>query len=263
MADHIEERRDQLELLRSLPADNSTEKIDALWQQIIAFKFAEGDVAQSRSRRVQAEASREKAEQEAAEATRRLCEGLKVNADKMLGDAEALKIEATQILEEAKAEFARAQKATRNAEAEQDRIIAEAKQKAQEIMDQTRMTAQQEGTDLRRQALKEIKAVLSRIDAIRMATDEELETQRIFTNIAKLKATTLPTMAEVAYETGDGAVAPSSAPGNGASSQVTDADGATKQATVVTAKAPSNGRSEASIDKSAKASSGKGTAKRT
>jgi len=46
--------------------------------------------------------------------------------------------------------------------------------------------------------------VLGRVDSIRLATDEELETQRIFTNIARLRATPESVMAQTNHD-GDGA----------------------------------------------------------
>ena len=52
---------------------------------------------------------------------------------------------------------------------------------------------------MRRQALREIKATLARIDMIRAATDEELEAQRIFTNIVRMKANTPLSMFNPSY----------------------------------------------------------------
>ena len=63
-------------------------------------------------------------------------------------------------------------------------------------MDQARLAAQRECTELRHQALQEIKAVLGKVDSIQVATNEELETQRIFTNIARIKATPASVMAQ-------------------------------------------------------------------
>ncbi len=53
MADN-DDKMDQLDLLRTLPTNDATEKIDALWQQIMTYKFADGDLSEARSRRAQA-----------------------------------------------------------------------------------------------------------------------------------------------------------------------------------------------------------------
>ena len=61
--------------------------------------------------------------------------------------------------------------------------------KGQEIIDGANEIAQRETTELRRDALKEIKAVLTRVETMKSTADEELETQRVLTNISKIKAT--------------------------------------------------------------------------
>ena len=103
-------------------------------------------------------------------------------------------------LQQAEVERSRAREATKEAEDARERIVAEAKQKSQEILDRARLAAQQECTELRQEALKEIKAILTRVETIRAATGEELETQRIFTNIAKLKATSTAMLAQPSHQ---------------------------------------------------------------
>lgn len=78
---------------------------------------------------------------------------------------------------EAEAELARVRQMKSEAEQGRDRIIAEAQRKGQEMLEQARMAAQRECTELRRAALEEIKAVLARVETIRAAADEGLETQ--------------------------------------------------------------------------------------
>ena len=63
MADRVEEEKEQINLMGSLPFQEPGDRIDALWRQIMVYKaFAEGDLSESRSRRAQAETAREKAE---------------------------------------------------------------------------------------------------------------------------------------------------------------------------------------------------------
>ena len=50
------------------------------------------------------------------------------------------------------------------------------------------MAAQHESTELRGQALKDIKNILTRVEGMRAAVTEEMESQRILTNVAKLRA---------------------------------------------------------------------------
>lgn len=167
--------------------------------------FAEGDLSESRSRRAQAETAREKAEEENVEATRHLVDGLRGEADRKNREAEGLRAEATRVLQQAEAERARAKDEVKEAARTRDRVVAEAQQKAQEILDQARASTQRECTELRRQALGEIKAVMGRVENIRAATDEELEAQRIFTNVAKLKAASTSLLSETGIGLEDGA----------------------------------------------------------
>ena len=82
-------------------------------------------------------------------------------------------------------------------------MLAEAEEKAQKIVDKARTATQEEVSELKRRALEEIKGVMARVDSIRVAAEEELETQRILTNIAKLKATSTSALAEIAGQNDD------------------------------------------------------------
>ena len=195
MADSPEEQN--ANLLHSLPVDNPDDRVDALWRQIMLYKaFTDTTLTDAKARRAEAEAAREKAEQEAAEATRRLCEGMMSEADSKLKETVRIEAEAARVLRQGVEERARATAAMKESEDARERIVAEAKQKAQEIIDRARMAAQLEGTELRRQALGEIKSMMGRIEAVRAATDEELETQRVYSHVAKIKSTSTSLVVE-------------------------------------------------------------------
>ena len=68
-----------------------------------------------------------------------------------MGEAERLKTETANLLSEAQAERDRAREETKRAERDAERVVSEAREKAQELLDQARLAAQQESTDLRRQ----------------------------------------------------------------------------------------------------------------
>ena len=189
MAKNVDRTEEQIDLLRSIPLDEQPEKLDALWRQLMVFKtFAEGDLSETRSRRAEAEAARERAEEETVESTRRLYENLKSEAARKLDEVERLKEEATRAIDQAEAEKVSAREAKKDARKAAESLLAEANQQAREILDRARSDAQMEGVELRRQALLEIKTILSRIETVRTATDEELETQRIYTNVARIRS---------------------------------------------------------------------------
>jgi hypothetical protein len=192
MPEEHEEGKEPLVLLQSFPLDEHTaeeEKIESMWRQMMVYKaFADHDLSESRARRAEAEAVRERAEQEAFVNTQAHCEQLKAEAETERAQARKEREKAAEANRQAEQAFAKARETIAQAERDRDKMIATAEKQAQEIIDKARATAQQESTELRRQALKEVKSVLSRVETMRAAANEELETQRILTGVAKLKA---------------------------------------------------------------------------
>ena len=186
------------DILRSYHLDDvSEENVDALWRQLLVYKtFADNDVSGARARRVEAEATREQAQVEAIRSTQLMCARMKSEAELELQEASKVREKAHIALEDAHAEIEKSKEAKVQAEKERQKIIAEAQKKAQEIIDASQEIAQRETTQLRRQALTEVKAIMSRVQDMREAADEELETQKILSNIAKLKATSRWVMTE-------------------------------------------------------------------
>ena len=192
MSEEAREVKDQLELLRSYPMDDSVEqeKVDAVWRQLMVYKsFSEGDLSDAKSRRAQAEAAREQAQLEALRTTQLLCAKMKTESAMELQEARKFKAEAESYKEEAHVEFSKAKGFLEQSKKEVKDHTAEAQKKGQEIIDGANEIAQRETTELRRDARKEIKAVLSRVETMKSTADEELETQRVLTNISKIKAT--------------------------------------------------------------------------
>jgi dsDNA-specific endonuclease/ATPase MutS2 len=183
--------KEQLDVLRSFSEEGSTEeKVEALWRQLLVFKsFSEDDLAQARSRREEAEAAREQTQMEAVRTTQLLCARMRTEAEIELQKAQQTAAEAAKAKQEVEAELNRLKEARAALDREKEQIIAEAENRAEEIVANGRAKAQHETTELRRQALAEIRTILSRIENMREAASEELETQRILTNVAKLKAT--------------------------------------------------------------------------
>ena len=89
------------------------------------------------------------------------------------------------------------------ADRDRDQIVAQAQKEAQEVLDQARAEARQETTELRRQAFKEIKTILTRVENMNSAVNEELETQRILTNVAKLKVSPKWMLSELTGDTAE------------------------------------------------------------
>ena len=192
MSEEAKEVKDQLQLLRSYTIDDSVEhdKVDAIWRQLMVYKsYSEGDLSDAKSRRAQAEAAREQAQMEAIRTTQLLCAQMKSEAAIELQDVRKVKVEAESYKEEAEAELAKAKDFLQESKKEVKEHIAEAQRKGQEIIEGANEIAQRETTELRRNALKEIKSVLTRVETMKSTADEELETQKVLTSISKIKAT--------------------------------------------------------------------------
>jgi vacuolar-type H+-ATPase subunit H len=193
MPEEHDDNKEPLVLLQSFPLDEHTaeeEKIESMWRQMMVYKaFADHDLSESRARRAEAEAVRERTEREALANTQALCVKLRDDAESERMEARREYENAAETNRKANEAFAKAKEAVAQAERDRDKMIASAEKQAQEIIDTARAAAQQETTELRRQALKEVKSVLSRVETMRAAANEELETQRILSNVAKLKAT--------------------------------------------------------------------------
>ena len=204
MPDHGDKTRDNLELMHPLAADDSTEeKVEALWRQLMIYKsFSNNDLSESKARRAEAEVARERAELETVRTTKMVCDRMRSDSERALEEARHANTEASEALRKAKSELSRVSEIRADLDRERQKVVNEAESTAHEIVDQARATAQKEATELRRQALKEIRTVLTRVEDMRSAFSEELETQRMLTNVAKLNASARRLWAE-AGELGD------------------------------------------------------------
>lgn len=198
MAEELKDAKAQLDLLRSIPLDGPTdEKVETIWRQLMINRsVSSDDLAEAKARRAEAEVAREQAEKDAINTAQAVAGGLKAEAERELTEAKRIAEEARHTRQGIEAELDRLKVKKADAEKERDQVIAEAQKSAQEIIDQARAAAQRETTELRGQALKEIKTVLTRVESMRASVNEELEIQRILTNVAKLRANSRAVISE-------------------------------------------------------------------
>ena len=110
MAEENSTAREQLEALRSLPLDDSSEeKVDSLWRQILVYKsFAETDLSEAKARRAQAETAREQAQMEAVRATQLQCARMRTDAEASLREANSIRSEAGKVKSHVETELEKA-----------------------------------------------------------------------------------------------------------------------------------------------------------
>ena len=82
-------------------------------------------------------------------------------------------------------------------------IIVRAEEKARELVESTRASARDQTTELRRQTLRDIKSIMGHIQEMGAAATEELETQRILTNVAQMRVSAKRVEGETADQDDD------------------------------------------------------------
>jgi len=158
---------------------------DEVWKQAATLReVLRDEETRTHRRRSEAEAARRAAEEQVLDATRQVCEQIRGRAEQELLAAEEARAEAERVL------------AASTAQAQQLKAEADAKlrraQEAQEQVETAIIEAKREANDIRdrmrRQAADEIREMLTDIEALRSAARQELETQRIVTETARIRA---------------------------------------------------------------------------
>jgi len=170
---------------RPNPAPARVRETDEVWSQAATLRdVLRDEEARTHRRRTEAEAARRAAEEQVLDATRQVCEQLHTRAQQELAAGEEARAEAERVL------------AVATTQAQQLKTEADAKlrqaQEAQQQVETLIIEAQREANDIRdrmrRQAADEIRDMLVDIETLRSAAQQELETQRIVTETARIRA---------------------------------------------------------------------------
>ena len=158
---------------------------DEVWKQASTLRdVLRDEETRTQRRRVEAEAARRAAEEQVLEATREVCEQIHARAEQELRAAEEARAEAERVLTVAAAQ-------AQQMKTEADAKLTRAKE-AHERVEAAMIEAQREANDIRdrmrRQAADEIREMVQDIESLRTAAQRELETQRIVTETARIRA---------------------------------------------------------------------------
>lgn len=196
--------------LSSLPTDNAS--AEAAWRQALLLReLSRDERVTARKRRAEAEAAKEYAENEAITATKQLCSELQTQsrmklqeAEDTLGEAERVRGDADayviRVQTNIDAEFANAQKIRGDAEAYSEEVQGSARVAAEALMEQTRAGADEMASRMRRETAEDIRKILTDVEVARASAEDELETQRILTETARVRAFSHGLAAENAAE---------------------------------------------------------------
>ncbi len=184
--------------LSSLPTDNAS--AEAAWRQALLLReLSRDDRVVARKRRAEAEAAKEYAENEAITATKQLCSELQAQARMKLQEAEDTLIDARRVKSNAEAsesrvnsnittELADAKKIREDAESYSEEVQNSARVAAEALMTQTRAGADEMASRMRMETAEDIRKILTDVEVARASAEDELETQRILTETARVRA---------------------------------------------------------------------------
>ena len=210
MAQQRKNKASVLSSLSSFPTDNSS--AEAAWRQALLLReLARDERVVARKRRSEAESARAQAEHEAITATKQLCAELQSQArmklqqaEDTLAESERLKADAhansDRMIEKAGNELVIAQAARAESEEYSEEVQANARAAADALLAQTRTGAEEMSSRMRRETAEDIRKILTEIEMSRAAAEDELETQRILTETARVRAFSHGLAAESAEE---------------------------------------------------------------
>ena len=184
------DREQQPDSLPALSMEVSRERVESLWRQAMAQKSsARSDLSAARANRSKAEMERQRNSNQALEATREACRDLIQQAEHQLAKAKQAESQAEQILAGAEQEATKAQVLRQEVEEYRQRIMTETQEDSQRVREEARESALRESAEIKRHVTYEVQCMLSEIDTMRAAAQEELETQRIYADAASIQAT--------------------------------------------------------------------------
>ena len=159
------------------------------WEEAVAYDVTmENQLARAKSERALAEIQRQRIAREILEATKEVCEEILTDGKLALDSARRMEADAAKKLGDSQWELEEAQRERNEAETYRDKVIAEADQRVADIVDRARANAERECLDLKQRASLEAKRILDQAELMRAAIQEELETQKIYTETAQMKA---------------------------------------------------------------------------
>lgn len=174
------------------------------WEEAVAFDVTiENQLAKAKADRSLAESERQRIAKEILDATKDVCKEIITDGKRALNRAKTMEAEAQNKHSDSQAELEQARAIRAEAEGYRDKIIAEAYQEARDFLDQARSVTEKECLELREQATQEAKRILGQVEIMRAAVQEELETQKIYSDAARIKANSHELLSKLREMTSD------------------------------------------------------------
>lgn len=170
------------------PKDNYSDTV--LAHALLISAGARDELTQAKAVRAEAEKRREEAEAEAARVLDELFAEANLRAQKLMERAKAVKMEAEADRAKARQEIEDATAARLEAETRCQQIEAEARENAEKIVQEALQQADIKAAELKRRAEEEVRKLLVDAATTHATAQEELETQRILADAARIEART-------------------------------------------------------------------------
>jgi len=168
------------------------------WEEAVAFDLTvETQLSKAQASRGQAEIERQRVAGEILEATREVCHEIAADARQALESARRMEIDAVRKHLEAESALKQAESAKADAASHAEMVIDRARQDAAQIMERTRVNAEKEAEEISQRTTLQSRKILVQVETMKPAAQEEMETQRIYTQVARLKAESLESLSEV------------------------------------------------------------------
>jgi len=163
------------------------------WEEAVAFDVTiENQLGKAKADRSLAESERQRIAKEILDATKDVCKEIITDGKRALNRAKTMEAEAHNKHSDSQAEL------------EQARTIrAEADQEARDFLNQAMSVTEKECLELREQATQEAKRILGQVEIMRAAVQEELETQKIYSDAARIKASSHELLSKLREMTSD------------------------------------------------------------
>ena len=168
------------------------------WEEAVAFDVTmENRLVRAKASRSLAERERQRIAGEILEATKEVCEEIIAEGQRAMDRARQLESQAVQKYKESQGELEQAQALRVESEGYREKIMAEVEREAKEALDRARASAEQACLELKECASLEAQRMLDQAEMMRAAVEEELETQRIYTETARLKTENQEVLAQI------------------------------------------------------------------
>ena len=158
------------------------------WEEAVAFDVTvENQLAKAKADRTLAETERQRIAKGILDATIDVCKEIITDGQRALNRATKMEAEAAKNYSLSQSELDQSNAVRAEAESYRTRVLAEVDKEAKKYIDLAKSTNDKECLFLRTQAAQEAQRILGQVELMKTAVQEELETQKIYTDAVRIK----------------------------------------------------------------------------